>query len=163
MRDVRFPNFFERNCETKDGFGSLFDFRFSWNSRRSESVDTNLVIRSTTRIDRDCLQCFPSRLSCVYGGDVILGVSAMDSSGVAQLITSSLSAGSHMMRAVYSVNGTSYQSTPQLYVVSALPGSGFSPPINLAADSGPTGVTSADFNGEWTSRSCHCQLRQQFR
>jgi hypothetical protein len=81
-------------------------------------------------------------------GDVMLGVSGMDSTGVAQLTTSSLSAGSHMMRAVYSVNGRIYQSTPQLYVVSALPGSGFSPPISLAAGNGPTGVTSGDFNGD---------------
>jgi hypothetical protein len=96
----------------------------------------------------------PGSVSFMDGG-VLVGVRALNASGVAQMTTVTLPAGPHAIRVVYGGNGggikggyLASQSPVVPYVVTAVPGAGFPTQTGYGVWLNPSAVVAADFNGD---------------
>jgi len=101
----------------------------------------------------------PGMVSFMDGG-VLVGIGTLNSSGVAQLTTLTLTAGVHSLRAVFAgvshfgvggVGGGIWspsQSAAQSYTVTAVPGVGFAQPAGFATGFNNASAAMGDFNGD---------------
>jgi hypothetical protein len=82
-------------------------------------------------------------------GVTVVGVANLNAFGVAQLVTTALTSGSHHLRAVYGGVSGSFKpskSANQDYLVTSLSEAGFAPATTFAAAVEPSAIAAGDFN-----------------